>query len=187
YRALNKCANLFATPASYGKGVYIGGPWEKPDAKRIKALGLDFVIRAAKNSDELTAALQGAVKNKTPIVMFNWTPNWTDFAHEGEFVEFPAHETLCESDPKWGINPLLTHDCGNPKDGRLFKGAWKGLKEQWPCAYKILENIKMTNRMIAEAAFLVDIEHKTHDQAARIWINRHQDTVKSWIPSSCSH
>lgn len=187
YRALNECAHLFATPTSHGKGVYIGGPWEKPDAKRIKALGLNFIIEIAKNSDELTALLQTAVKNQTPIVMFNWTPNWTDFAYDGEFVEFPAYEKACESDPKWGVNPLFTYDCGNPKGGRLFKGAWKGVKTEWPCAYQILENMKMTNHMIAEAAFLVDIEHKTHDQAAKIWIERHQDIVKSWIPPSCSH
>jgi len=186
YKALNKCSELFATPTSHGKGVYIGGPWEKPDAKRIKALGLNFVIQIAKDSDELTAVLQAAAKNKHPIVMSNWSPNWTDLVYDGEFVEFPAYEKACESNPEWGINPLFTHDCGNPKDGRLFKGAWKGVKKKWPCAYKILENLKMTNHMIAEAAFLVEIENKTHDQAAEIWINRHQDTVKNWIPLSCS-
>ena len=187
YKALNDCAELFASPTSNGKGVYLGGPWEKPDAKRIKALGLNFIIKIAKDSDELTAAVQKAVKNKRPILMFNWTPNWTDFAYDGEFVEFPVYEKACETTPEWGINPLFTHDCGNPQGGRLFKGAWKGVKKEWPCAYKMLENMKMTNRMIAEAAYLVDIEKKTYDQAAEIWINRHQDTVKSWIPSTCSH
>nr|WP_320191760.1 ABC transporter substrate-binding protein [uncultured Desulfobacter sp.] len=187
YKALNKCAQLFAAPTSHGKGVYLGGPWEKPDAKRIKALGLNFVIQTAKDSDELTGELQRAVKNERPLVMFNWTPNWTDFAYDGEFVEFPAYDKRCESDPKWGVNPLFTHDCGNPKNGRLFKGAWKGVEQEWACAYQILKNMKMTNHMIAEAAFFVDIEKKTHDQAARIWIDRHRDTIKSWIPPSCSH
>ncbi|WDP88443.1 MAG: ABC transporter substrate-binding protein [Desulfobacter sp.] len=187
YRALNRCSKLFASPTSSGKGVYLGGPWEKPDAKRIKALGLNFIIKIAKDSDELTAIMQEAVKNQRPIVMFNWTPNWTDFAYDGEFVEFPVYEKACETNPKWGINPLFTHDCGNPKGGRLFKGAWKGVEKQWPCAHKILENMKMTNRMIAEAAYLVDIEKKTYDQAAEIWIKRHQDAVNSWFPSTCFH
>jgi glycine betaine/proline transport system substrate-binding protein len=186
YKALNRCAKLFAAPGSNGKGVYMGGPWEKPDALMAKGLGLDFIIKTAKDSDELSNYIKEAYRQKRPIVAFNWTPNWIEIEYKGEFVEFPAYSPECESDPSWGENKFFTHDCGNPKDALLFKGAWKKMEETWPCGYKILENMNLTNQMVAKAAYLVDVKKHSYDEAARLWMEEYKDTVKSWIPKKCS-
>lgn len=185
WKALKKCASLFATKESRGKGVYLGGPWEKPDLKMTKALGLDFIIKTAKDSDELTAYIDAAYKTKRPILVFNWTPNWTELVYEGAFVEFPEHTKECETDPAWGVNDFYTHDCGNPKNGLLFKGAWKGVESKWPCAFEILKNVNFDNRMIAEAAYLIDREKHGYEEAAEIWYKKYETVINTWIPPTC--
>lgn len=185
WRALKKCGAIFATEKSGGKGVYHGGPWEKPDALMTRALGLDFIIETAKDSDELTAILEAAYKKKEPVLLFNWTPNWTELVYEGAFVEFPPYDPACETDPAWGVNDFYTHDCGNPKDGALFKGAWKGMSTKWPCAYAILERMDLDNRMIAEAAYLVDYKKLDYETAARRWAKKYEEAMKQWIPDRC--
>lgn len=186
WRALKQCSHIFATEESQGKGVYMGGPWEKPDAQMVRALGLDFIIKTAKDSDELTRYIEAAYAEKRPIVVFNWTPNWTELVYEGEFVEFPLHTEACENDPAWGENSFFTHDCGNPKDALLFKGAWKGMESEWPCAFEILKNMNLTNEMVARAAYLVDVKHMSYDEAAEAWFEHYADKVKEWIPETCS-
>lgn len=187
YKALKKCSYIFATKESKGKGVYLGGPWEKPDALMVRALGLDFIIKTAKNSDELTHYIENAYTEKKPILVFNWTPNWTELVYKGEFVEFPVHTKECETDPAWGENSFYTYDCGNPKEALLFKGAWDGMQKEWPCAFSILKNMNLTNRMIAYAAYLVDVKHMSYNEAAAAWIKHYNDEVKSWIPQTCTH
>lgn len=185
WEALKECSAIFSNAESEGKGVFLGGPWERPDEMMTRALGLDFMIKTAKDSDEITRYIEEAVKEKKPILVFNWTPNWTELVYEGEFVEFPAYAAECETNPKWGLNDFYTYDCGNPKDGTLSKGAWRGIIKKWPCAYAVLQNIDFSNSMIAQAAYLVDYKKMSYEDAAEEWIKKYRQTIDKWIPSSC--
>ena len=46
WQALNKCAEMFATPETGDKGRFLGGPvdWLKHDAERVEALGMNFQV-----------------------------------------------------------------------------------------------------------------------------------------------
>lgn len=186
WRALKKCSALFASEKTAPKGRYLGGPWEKPDAARIRALGLDFQVVSVSNGDDLWPELDKAVAKKQAIVMFNWTPNWVEAKYAGRFIEFPEHHPECESNPKWGINPKFLHDCGNPKGGWLKKAAWKGMQQQWPCAFNTLTNISFTNSGIAQLAYMVDGEGLTVKQAAKRWLSENSQQWQSWLPSQCN-
>ena len=91
-------------------------------------------------------------------MVFNWTPNFAEAVWPGEFVEFPAWEDGCDTDPAKGPNKDALYDCGNPANGYLKKAAWDGMKDKWPTAYCVLSNISFTNPQIAEMAKLVDID-----------------------------
>lgn len=194
WQALNRCSNLFAVKDetqtvgknAAKKGVYYIGPWEYEDAALIRALKLNFVIRRLPDGESLWKKLRLATAQNRPIVLLNWTPNWSDVRSKGKFIEFPPFTPQCESKPEWGLNPELTMDCGNPKSGWLKKAAWPGLKKRWPCIYQLLKNINLTNEMIAEAAALVVNDGLNESQAALLWQYKYQQDINHWLNFTCN-
>jgi len=184
WRALKKCSALFSNNGS-NTGRYVAGPWEKPEAARIRALELNFKIDTVKQADDLWLELKSAVKQNKAIVLFNWSPNWVEAVYEGKFIEFPEYHIDCENDPKWGVNPDFHYDCGNPKNGYLKKAVWAGLKDEWPCAFEIIKNINFDNQNISVLAATVDFKKLSYDEAAKQWINQNKSTWLQWIPKMC--
>ena len=184
WKALKKCAAYFSQNNS-NKGLYLSGPWEKPDEARIRALQIDFEVKMLASGDQLNEALKAAVKDKQPIVLFNWTPNWVESRIKGKFVEFPDYAPECETDPSWGVNKDFLCDCGNPKGGWLKKAAWSGMTTQWPCASKLLKSFTLNSQQIASAAALVDIDELSHAAAAQAWLAQYQTLWQGWIDESC--
>jgi glycine betaine/proline transport system substrate-binding protein len=182
WQALNDCAALFATPETGDRGRFLGGPvdWLKHDQERVDALGLNFTVVNAGSAAALWAELAAAERDKTPIVLFNWTPNFAEAVWPGEFVEFPAWEAGCDSDPALGPNPDAVYDCGNPADGYLKIAAWEGMAEKWPTAYALLEQVNFTNPQIAEMAKLVDIDGLDPEDAALAWLEANEDLWRPW-------
>jgi glycine betaine/proline transport system substrate-binding protein len=185
WHALNDCAAIFATPATGEAGRFLGGPvdWLKHDQERVDALGMEFQVVNAGSAAALWAELAAAERDQTPIVLFNWTPNFAEAVWPGEFVEFPAWQDGCDVDPAIGPNPDLTFDCGNPADGYMKKAAWDGMPEKWPGAYEVLTRISFTNAQIAEMAKLVDIEEYEPEEAAEVWLEENEDVWSPWVES----
>jgi glycine betaine/proline transport system substrate-binding protein len=182
---LNECSAKLATSDTAPKGRYLAGPtdWEKPDQERVAALGLNIEVVNAGDALQLRTELEAASRQKGPIILFNWSPNWVEAKYPGKFVEFPDHDPECESDPRWGSNPDLTFDCGNPKRGWLKKGVWAGFEQNWPCGFQLIRNINFTNAQISAAAAKVDVDGLTPEQAAEQWIEENKADWQSWIPA----
>ncbi|MGX0977638.1 glycine betaine/proline transport system substrate-binding protein [Roseovarius sp. MBR-51] len=182
WEALNACAAAFATPETGESGRFLGGPvdWLKHDQERVDGLGMNFKVVNAGSAAALWAELGSAEKTKTPIVLFNWTPNFAEAVWPGEFVEFPEWVEGCDKDPAVGPNPDKTYDCGNPANGYLKKAAWDGMKDKWPDAYTMLTKISFTNPQIAEMAKLVDIDEMEPEEAATHWLEDNGDVWKVW-------
>ena len=172
WKALNDCAAKFATPETGDKGRFLGGPvdWLKHDQEKVDALSLNFVVVNAGSAAALWAEIAAAEKDKTPIVVFNWTPNFAEAVWPGEFVNFPPWEDGCDTDPAKGPNPDMTYDCGNPANGYLKIAAWDGMKDKWPKAYATLQKVSFTNAQIAEMAKLVDVDGMEPEDAATSWL-----------------
>jgi glycine betaine/proline transport system substrate-binding protein len=79
------------------------------------------------------------MKQRKPIIIINWTPNWTDTRLTGEFVEFPPYDDLCVTDASWGLNRTLPYDCGNPVSGWVKKVVSPRFEKNHPCAFKALQ------------------------------------------------
>ncbi len=185
WKALNDCAHALATPETEPAGRYLAGPmdWERPDRERIEALKLNYTVVNVPNSATLWMELERAWQKKTPILLMNWTPNWVDTKYPGSFVEFPAHTPECENDASWGLNPNLTHDCGNPVEGWLKKATWSGFQEKWSCAFAVLSKINLGTRQLAAAASLAEIDEMSPEEAANRWISENSNIWKTWLPS----
>jgi glycine betaine/proline transport system substrate-binding protein len=186
WKALRDCAGIFTTDKTAKFGRYLGGPWEKPDAARIRALDMDFKVVQAKSGDELWVELAKAFKVKQPIVLFNWTPNWVEAKYKGKFIEFPDYALECETEPSWGTNKKFLWDCGNPKAGWLKKVVSAKFPTKYPCAFKIMQNFNFTNAMISEVAALVDVEKMSYENAASKWLVDNELLWKVWLPEQCN-
>ena len=182
WEALNACADLFKTAATGDNGRYLDGPvdWLKHGKERVDALGMDFVVVNAGSAAALWAEIGAAEKDKRPVVVFNWTPNFAEAVWPGEFVEFPEWVDGCDKDPSVGPNPNALYDCGNPAKGYLKKAAWDGMKDKWPNAYATLEKISFTNPQIAEMAKFVDIDEMEPEEAAAEWLANNESVWKAW-------
>ena len=182
YKALNECAKLFATPETGDKGRFLGGPvdWLKHDQERVDALGLNFTVVNAGSAAALWAEIAAAEKTKTPIVLFNWTPNFVDAVWPGEFVEFPKWEDGCDTDPAKGPVADKTFDCGNPANGYMKIAAWDGMEKKWPKAFAVLQKIDFTNAQLAEMAKMVDVDQMEPEDAAAKWLADNEAVWKPW-------
>ncbi len=182
WEALNACAALFETPETGDKGRFLGGPvdWLKHDAEKVDALGMNFTVVNAGSAAAIWAELGAAETNKTPIVVFNWTPNFAEAVWPGEFVNFPEWVEGCNTDPSVGPNPDVMYDCGNPANGYLKIAAWDGMEAKWPAAFAVLQKVNFTNAQIAEMAKFVDIDDMEPEDAAQTWLDANEAVWKPW-------
>ncbi len=183
WKALNKCASIFATAETKPKGRFVGPPadWGKNYAERVEALKMDFIAINVGQAATLWAELQSAYDRKEPIVLFNWTPNYIESKFEGMFIDFPDPEgDKCATDKSWGMNPDMVNDCGAPRKGWLKKAAWKGLAKQFPAAWGVLQKINFTNAQIAAASVMVDVDGLDPEEAAEKWIAENGKIIASW-------
>lgn len=185
WRALNDCSALFQTPETFPQGRYLGGPWEKPEAIKIRALGLNYKLVRADNGAALGEAIRKAVAEKKPILAFNWTPNWVESKIKGRFVEFPEYAPACETDKSWGFNKNSLWDCGNPRNAWLKKIVRRGFDQQFPCAYSLIQNINFTGSMLSEFSALIDVDGMSLEQASTHWLSNEQTIWTQWLPEGC--
>jgi len=175
YKALLKCADVFATPDSGGKGRILEGPqsWhgqEYPD--RVEALlGDKWVVKFAGSADALWADHVAAKKEGRATLTFNWTPNFTD-AEGFVFIEWPPYYLGCRKQDGGDSK------CGSPK-GWLKKAANYKFPKTHPAAYMAFSRMSFTSAMIGEMAALVDISKMSHKDAAKKWL---ADNEKIWKP-----
>jgi len=183
WKALDKCASIFATAETKPKGRFVGPPadWGKNYAERVEALKMNFVAINVGQAATLWAELQSAYDRKEPIVLFNWTPNYIESKFEGMFVDFPDPDgDKCATDKSWGMNPDMVNDCGAPRNGWLKKAAWKGLAKQFPAAWGVLQKVNFTNAQIAAASVMVDVDGLSPEEAAEKWISENGKIIASW-------
>ena len=182
WKALDACAEMFATAETAPKGRFVGPPadWGKHYSDRIDALGMNYEEVAVGQAATLWAELQSAYDRQEPIVLFNWTPNFIEAKFDGEFVVFPEYDPACLTDPAWGMNPDAVYDCGAPASGYLKKAGSPRLEETWPAAYAFLQNVDFSNDQIAAAAAMVDVDGMTPEEAAEQWIESNKDVWSAW-------
>ncbi len=183
WKALDACADKFATAETSPKGRFVGPPadWGKNYSARIEALQMNFQAINVGQAATLWAELDAAFDRQEPIVLFNWTPNYIESKYPGgAFIDFPEPEPACFEDASWGPNPDATGDCGATHGGWLKKAAWSGLADEYPEAWKFMQNLNFNNAQIAAAALLVDVDGLTPEAAADAWIAENAAIIEKW-------
>ncbi len=181
WKALNDCAEAFATAETAPKGRYLGGPvtWAGFDDERAEALGLDFEVVHAGTDAALFAELQSAYEREAPFLGWVYAPHWAPFKFKGEWVEFPEYTDACYEDAGWGMNPDMQYDCGKPF-GWIMKVGWMAGEAKWPCAYEAVRNFHIDNDTMGALIVEVDLDGKSVDNAVEGWIEGNKSTWGTW-------
>jgi len=122
----------------------------------------ELTLRLRDGSDAtMTAALSNAVTNEEPIVVTAWTPHWK-FA-------------------RWDLKYL-----DDPKE--IYGGAEqihtitrKGLKDDMPEAYAILERFQWTPADMEEVMLMNEEAGSDPYENAKKWLAENQDRVQEWL------
>lgn len=176
------CIKALATAETAPNARFIDAPadWATSSDKRASALGLKVTVINPGSSAALAAALQGAIDKKEMVLGWGIDPFWVTARNAGEWVEFPAFEDACLTDPKWGINPDATHDCGFRK-GAVTKIINSAAAKKTPYAAKILKNFKFEAKDVAAAVYAVDVEGVPIEKYAADWAAKNAAVVDSWL------
>ncbi len=177
WEALKDCHEKFVTADSGGKGRWLEGPqsWHgNLMEERIEALGLadKWMVKYAGGADALWTELAAAKKEGRPVIVFNWSPNFTD-AEGYTFIEFPEYTDGCRKEDGGDGK------CGSPK-GWLKKSANYKFPKTHPAAYTMYSQLSFSTAQIGKMAALVDIDKMDHKDAAKKWLADNEAVWKPW-------
>lgn len=169
---------LFSTAETGDKGQFLAGDqsWVQYDADIIKNLGLPFEVVTAGSEEAILAALDSAYSRKEPLLFYFWTPHSIHAKYDLTQVELPPYSDECYAKAESG-----GVDCAYPAD-ELFKILWAGLKDEAPDVYQLLKNFNYSTKDQITMIAAVELDGKSAEEAARMWIDDNPSVWKAWLP-----
>jgi glycine betaine/proline transport system substrate-binding protein len=123
--------------------------------------GLDNMKLVEGSGATMTAALADGIKNEEWVVVTGWTPHWKFASFDLKYLE----------DPK-GIYG---------GDEQIHTIVRKGLKEDMPEVYNVLDSFNWTPDDMAELMVWNQEEGSDPYDNAKRWIEENEDKVNEWI------
>lgn len=139
-------------------GIDAGAGVVRAAEKALKDYGLDYTVQTS-SSAAMTQALGDAIENKEPIVVTGWSPHWKFQKYDLKYLE----------DPKGSFGEAE----------HINTIARKGLKEDMPEAYQILDNFYWKPEDIEKIMVKIN-DGADPEEAAREWVDENQDLVNEW-------
>jgi glycine betaine/proline transport system substrate-binding protein len=176
YRNLNKYARLFRTPKTGDLGQVLDGDptFVTNDEVLIKNLGLDYKVVYSGSEDALIKAAQSATKNRTPLLMYFYEPQWLFTKVKLVKVNLPAYAIGCDAvaeNVACDYPPYL-----------LDKIVSKKFAERGGKAYELVRNFTWTNDNQNAVASTMINGKKSAEEAAKQWVDENKIVWKDWIP-----
>ncbi|WP_342472349.1 glycine betaine ABC transporter substrate-binding protein [Metasolibacillus sp. FSL H7-0170] len=112
------------------------------------------------SSGAMTVALDQAISNNEEIIVTGWSPHWKFASYDLKYLE----------DPKGAF--------GGEETINTF--ARKGLEQDAPEAYKVLDAFEWASEDIEEVMLAINNGENPKD-AANNWIEKNRDKVDAWI------
>jgi len=185
WKALIECKDVLVTAETFPDGRILSYPadWGTRSADIIEALDIDYKAIPAGSEGALVAELKSAATRKTPLVMMFWKPHWVFAEVEAGWVEMPAYEPECDTDPAWGPNPNATGDCGVSPPVTM-KVAWSGFEEKWPAAYAFLEEFKMNTPDQERMMKAIDQDGAQIEDVVSAYVEETKGTWTPWVEAA---
>jgi glycine betaine/proline transport system substrate-binding protein len=176
-------ADIFATADTGDKGRFLGADttYSIFDEQIIAALGLDLEVIYSGSEDASLAALDTAVQNEEPILMYWWTPQWANAKYDLVEVKLPEFTDEC-ADIALNDPEAVGYNC-DYADDVLYKAFSAQLEEKDPAAFEFLSNFGWTEEDQNSVALQIQ-EGAEAEEAAQAWIDAHQDVWQAWLPAA---
>jgi glycine betaine/proline transport system substrate-binding protein len=176
WRSLNKYAALFRTAKSGNSGQVLDGDrtFVTYDEALVKNLGLDYRVVYSGSEDALIKAAETATKNKTPVLMYFYEPQWLFTKVKLVKINLPPYSIGCD-------DVAAKVACDYPPY-LLDKIVSKGFAQTGGKAYELVRNFSWSNdNQNAVASDMIN-GRMTASQAAKKWVDENKIVWKDWIP-----
>lgn len=127
----------------------------------MREYGLDDVEMMTSTGAMMTAALKDRIRQKKWCVVTGWTPHWMWGVWDLKYLKDPAKVY------------------GAPEDGRILTLARKGLKEDMPEVYTVLDNFFWTPGEMAEVMVWIK-DGMAPEDAGRRFVKEHPERFAEW-------
>ena len=168
-------AKGFATAATGSNGRFLGmdPSFSQYDEGIIKTLGLPFEVQFSGSEAATQAEIAALAANKTPLIMYYWTPSGAVGKYNLKNVALPTPTVDCAATPE-------SCDGDYPEDV-LFKIVSAKLKDVDAKVYSFFEKFTVTTD--DQLAFLapVDIDGRSAAEVAREWVDNNEDVWSAWF------
>lgn len=176
--------SYFATAETGDKGRFLGADttYSIFDEAIIESLGLDLEVVYSGSETASLAALDKAVQNKEPILMYWWTPQWANAKYDLVEVELPAFDEECGQIALEDPDAAAGYDCDYAEDV-LYKAFNADLGTNDPAAFEFLSNFQWTADDQNEVALAIQ-DGTDPEEAAQAWLDANQDVWQAWLPAA---
>nr|WP_191270850.1 glycine betaine ABC transporter substrate-binding protein [Neobacillus kokaensis] len=140
-------------------GIDPGAGLMKATANVLEDYKLDDWKLVEGSSAAMTAALKKAYDKQEPIIVTGWTPHWMFAKFDLKYLE----------DPKGVYGP----------DETIHTIVKKGLKEDAPVAYTVLDQFHWTPDDMAAVMSAIQNGERPEDAASK-WVEDNEDKVAEW-------
>ncbi|MGJ6963938.1 ABC transporter substrate-binding protein [Streptosporangium sp. G11] len=176
WRQLNKYAHLFKTDKSGDLGQLLDGDpsYVTNDEALVRNLDLDYRVVYAGSEKALIDAAERATRDRTPLLMYFYEPQWLFTQIKLAKVNLPPYAIGCDTDParvKCDYPPYL-----------LDKIVSRRFADTGGRAYELVRNFTWTNEQQNVVANDMKNNGLGADRAAQKWIDANKITWKEWIP-----
>jgi len=168
-------AKGFATAATGSNGRFLGmdASFSQYDEGIINTLGLPFEVQFSGSEAATQAEIAALAANKTPLIMYYWTPSGAVGKYNLKNIALPAATADCAATPE-------SCDGDYPEDV-LFKIVSSKLKDVDAKVYSFFEKFTITTD--DQLAFLapVDIDGRSAADVAREWVDNNEAVWSTWF------
>jgi glycine betaine/proline transport system substrate-binding protein len=184
YEGFENDADIFATAETGDKGRFLGADttYSIFDEAIIESLGLDLEVVYSGSETASLAALDKAVENQEPILMYWWTPQWANAKYDLVEIELPAFDEECEQIALEDPDVAAGYDCDYAEDV-LYKAFNADLETNDPAAFEFLSNFQWTADDQNQVALSIQ-EGTDPEEAAQTWLDENPDVWQAWLPAA---
>jgi glycine betaine/proline transport system substrate-binding protein len=185
WKALVACQEKMVTGETFPNGRILSYPadWGTRSADIIKSLDIPFKAIPAGSEGALVAEMKAAAARKSPLVMMFWSPHWVFADVDANWVELPAYDPACDTDPAWGPNPNATGDCGVEAPVTM-KVAWSGFEEKWPAAYEVLKAYSFETATQETMMKAIDQGGEKIEDVVAAWVEGNTAVWQPWVTAA---
>ncbi|WP_085991322.1 ABC transporter substrate-binding protein [Oceanobacillus senegalensis] len=175
---LKKYPELFKDPTDPSKGRIVGGHSgsvaQEIMKQKVKTYGLDeyYNYFSPGSSGATSASIEKAFKNHEPWVGYYWSPTWILSKYDMTLLEEPAYD-----EEIWNKN----YGTAFPEN-QIYVVVHKDFPEKAPDVTKLLRNYETSNELTGEALLYMQEQDATTKEAAKWWLEEHQELWTKWVP-----